>query len=114
MPPPAGENGVHLLAPPRKLRVCDAGIARFVDNVVDFAAERIERCDRPPPLRRQEHEAVVEARPALRRLLPAVFVGAHAGLDTMTRGGKSARHATNGQSTRRSCGRGGKTSPGTG
>ena len=41
-------------------------VGDLVDDVVDFAAERVERGDRAPPLRRQEQEAVVEARAALR------------------------------------------------
>ena len=51
----------------------------LVDDVVDLAAERVQRGDRAPPLRRQEQEAVVEARAALRGLLLAVVVGRHAG-----------------------------------
>jgi hypothetical protein len=37
---PPAKIGVHLLAPPRKLRMRNAGVARFVDNVVYLAAER--------------------------------------------------------------------------
>ena len=74
----AGEHGADLLAPPGELRAGELGIGDFVDDVVDFAAERVERGDRAPPLRRQEQEAVVEARAALRRPLLAVFVGRHA------------------------------------
>ncbi len=39
-----------------------AGSVDFVDDVVDLAAEGVERGDRAPALRRQEQEAVVEAR----------------------------------------------------
>ena len=68
------------LPPPRELDARDVRLAHLVDDVVDFAAERVQRGDRAPARRRQEQEAVVEARAALRRLLLAVFVGRHATL----------------------------------
>jgi hypothetical protein len=49
----------------------------MVDGIVDLAAERVQRGDRPAPLVRQEQEAVVEAGAALNGLLLAVFVGRH-------------------------------------
>ena len=60
----AGEGCCDLLAPPVQLGRCHAGIGDFVDDVVDLAAERIERGDRGAPRRRQEQEGVVEARAA--------------------------------------------------
>ena len=72
-----------------------AGIGHLVDDVVDFAAERIERGDRAAARRRQEQEAVVEARAALRGLLLAVLVGCHA---AALREGTSAWYATAHQS----------------
>ena len=73
----AGEDLRDFLPPPRELRARHARIGHFVDDVVDLAAERVQRGDRAPARRRQEQEAVVEARPALRRLLLAVLVGRH-------------------------------------
>jgi hypothetical protein len=60
----AVEMAAISVAPPGELGARDAGVAAFVDDVVDFAAERVERGDRAAPLRRQEQEAVVEARAA--------------------------------------------------
>ncbi len=53
-------------------------IRNLVDDIVDLAAERVERRDRAAPLGRQEQEAVVEARAAAGRLLLAVLVRRHA------------------------------------
>ena len=104
------ERARDLLAPPRELRARDGRIRHLVDDVVDLAAERVERGDRAAPRRRQEHEAVVEARAALRRLLLAVLVGCHA---AALREGTSAWYATAHQSRARSTGRRANTSPST-
>ena len=74
----AVERARDLLPPPRELGARDVRVGHLVDDVVDLAAERVERRDRAAPWRRQEQEAVVEARAALRRLLLAVLVGRHA------------------------------------
>ncbi len=111
----AREHGADLAAPPGELRAGEVRIGRLVDDIVDFAAERVERGDRAPPLRRQEHEAVVEARAALRGSLLAILVGRHAtppGWATRwRRGGNIASRATRAQSVRESFGRRRKTSP---
>ena len=54
-----------------------SGSLDLVDDVVDLAAERVQRDDPAAPFRRQEQEAVVEARAAVRGLLLAVVVGRH-------------------------------------
>ena len=96
--------------PPCELGVGHVGVADLVDDVVHFAAERVERRDGAPPRRRQEHEAVVEAGPAGRCLLLAVLVGRHA---AAAFAGTTARHATTIQSRVASTGRRAKTSPST-
>src|SRR5690348_7021025 len=57
----AGEKIRHLVAPPGQLCSSNLRIEAFVDDVVDFAAEGIERRDRAPALRGQEEKGVVEA-----------------------------------------------------
>ena len=104
------ERARDLLPPPRELRARDGGIRHLVDDVVDLAAERVERGDRAAARRRQEQEAVVEARAALRGLLLAVLVGCHA---AAIRAGTSAWYATAHQSRARSTGRRANTSPST-
>src|SRR6266536_3006096 len=106
----AGERGTDYIAPPPELRPGDAGVYRLVDDVVDLAAERVERRDGASAFGRQEQEAVIEARAALRRFLLAVLVGGHCSAPILAassrrRGGKSARHATRAQSARVSVGR---------
>ena len=71
------ERRADLGAPPAKLDPRHPRVADFVDDVIDLAAECIQRRNGAPLIGRQETEAVVEARPALRRLLRAVFVGTH-------------------------------------
>ena len=44
----AGEDRGDLAAPPGELDARDAGIGDLVDDVVDFAAERVQRGDRAP------------------------------------------------------------------
>ena len=73
----AVERAGDLLPPPRELGLRDVRVVHFVDHVVDLAAERVQRGDRAPPRRRQEQEAVVEARAARRGLLLAVLVRGH-------------------------------------
>ena len=63
----AGVRGDDLGAPPRELAARDARVGDLVDDVVDFAAERVQRGDRASPFGRQEQEAVVEARAAAAR-----------------------------------------------
>ncbi len=75
----AGEEVRDLGAPPRELGAGDPDVAHLVGDVVHLAAESVERRDRAPLLRRQEEEAVVEARAARGRFLLAVFVGRHWG-----------------------------------
>src|SRR5439155_6715364 len=71
-----GEIG-DLGAPPRELGARYLRIRRFVDHIVYFPAEGVERSDGAPPLRREEQERVVEARAARGRFLLAVLVGGH-------------------------------------
>ena len=88
----------------------------LVDDVVDFAAEGVQRRDRAAPLRRQEQEAVVEARAALRGLLLAVLVGRHRGGRCTPASAVAATRANRGRAApdapgrrrrrRRRCGRG--------
>ena len=77
-------------------------VADLVDDVVDFAAKRIEGRDRRPPGRRQEQESVVEARAAagglvlhilLRRMVgrPAQRQSRHAGRTHAERRASSQR-----------------------
>jgi hypothetical protein len=49
----------------------------FIDDVIDFAAEGVERGDRATLVRRQEEKAVVEAGTAAGGFLLAIFVGGH-------------------------------------
>src|SRR5687768_7478177 len=67
----------YLGPPPRELGARDLGVAHLVGDVVDLAAEGVERGDRAAPLGREEQEAVVEARAALGGFLLAVVVGVH-------------------------------------
>src|SRR5688572_516862 len=67
----------YLVAPPRELRAGDRRVGALVHHVVHFAAERIERRDRPPALRRQEQEAVIEARAAGGGFLLAILMRVH-------------------------------------
>ena len=46
----AVERARDLRAPPRELGARDGRVGHFVDDVVDLAAERVERGDRAPPL----------------------------------------------------------------
>ena len=45
----AGVDGVDFGAPPGELHAGDVGVGHFVDDVVDLAAERVERADRRAP-----------------------------------------------------------------
>src|SRR5690606_9418125 len=67
----------HFVAPPGKRFRRYARIAAFIDDVVDLAAESVERGDGAALFRWQEEERVVEAGTALGRFLLAVFVGRH-------------------------------------
>ena len=94
-------------SPPRcaTRRACAAascGVASLVDHVVHLAAERVQRGDGAPALRRQEEEAVVEARAARGGLLLAVFVGRHSGPDAEHAAASRTRAAPGGGGTRRS------------
>ena len=81
------EERRDLAAPPLELRLGHRRVADLVHDVVDFAAEGVDRGDRAAPLGRQEQERVVEARAAGRGLALAVLVGRHAASGT----GRSAR-----------------------
>ena len=111
----AGEHGADLLPPPGELRARELRVGDLVDDVVDLAAERVERGDRAPPLRRQEQEAVVEARAALRRLCwqysSGVMRRLRDGRGDAGAEGRRASRATRAQSVRESFGRRRKTSP---
>ena len=87
------------------------GSRHFVDDVVDLAAERVERGDRAAPRRRQEQEAVVEARAALRGLLLAVLVGRHAAAALRARTTSASRTRRRTSRASRSTGRRANTSP---
>ena len=54
-----------------------AALEQYCHRVVHFAAEGVQRGDRAAPLRRQEQEAVVEARSAGGGLVLAVLVRGH-------------------------------------
>src|SRR5437867_5309666 len=75
-----------LVAPPRELEPRDAWIGNLVDGVVDLTAERIQRGDRAPLLRRQKAKAVVEARAALGSFLLTIGVRRHRSIDECRRG----------------------------
>ena len=96
-PPPGELGGGHRL------------VADLVDDVVDLAAEGIERGDRAAPFRRQEQEAVVEARAAARRLVLAVLVRRHERLACLARQ-VSALRSRAGASRQPSLGRAAATS----
>jgi len=72
-----GEGAGNLVAPPCELGARYFGIRALVHYVIHFAAERVKRGDRAPPLRRQEQEAVIKARSALRSLVLTVLFGRH-------------------------------------
>src|SRR5262249_31294622 len=94
-----GEQIRHLRAPPRELRRGDLRIHAFVDHVVDFPAEGVERRDGAAALHGKEEERVVKAGAAGGSFLLAILVGRHA-----------ARSSTRGQSKAPSTGRRRKTS----
>src|SRR2546426_12195898 len=58
----AGIEIGDLGAPPRELRRRQLRIGGFVDDVVDFPAEGVQRGDGAAPLAREEQERIVEAR----------------------------------------------------
>src|ERR1022692_6972 len=101
----AAEDRGDLRAPPFELDPSDCRIEGLVDRIVDFAAERIERDNRAPPLGRQEAKAVIEARAARGVLLFAISVGVHEDQ------GNKARADIAAQSPRDSIGRWRNTSP---
>jgi hypothetical protein len=70
-------NALDFLAPPGELGRGDGNVVAFVDDVIDFAAEGVERHDGAPALDGQEQEAVVEGGAAGGALLLAVLVGIH-------------------------------------
>ena len=72
-----GIDALDFLPPPEELGMRDSRLVYAVDNVVDFAAERIECGDATSLVRRQKQEAVIETGAALRHLLAAVIVGRH-------------------------------------
>src|SRR5205085_4107104 len=89
----------EFITPPRKFRGGDLRIEAFVDDVVDLAAEGIERGDRATALRRKEEKGVIEAGAARRGFLLTIIVGRH-----------TARARSSGQSKARRTGRRRKTS----
>src|SRR5439155_3369683 len=98
----SAEHCSDFATPPRELEPRDARIGDFVDDVVDFAAECIQRDDRAPSLRRKKAEAVVEARAAARGFFFAVGIRSHR---------VSADAVIAAQSRPESCGRWRKMSP---
>jgi hypothetical protein len=52
-------------------------IAALIDNVIDLAAESVQRRNCLPPLRGQEKKAVVKAGAALRCFLLAILFRRH-------------------------------------
>ena len=64
-------------APPGEPDARQLRVGAFVDDVIHLPAEGVERGDGAAARWRQEEEAVIEAGPALRRLLLAVFVRCH-------------------------------------
>ncbi len=73
----AGKSAGDLLAPPGELGPGEIGVAALIHHVVHLPTVGVEGGDRAAFFRRQEQEAVVEARAALRRLVLAILVGAH-------------------------------------
>ena len=73
----AGIELGDFLPPPGELGARNLQVLALIDDVVDLPAKGVERGDRPPPVRGQEHEAVVEARSARSGLLLAVFFRSH-------------------------------------
>ena len=72
-----GEHPLDLRPPPGHFHARRLGLRDFVDDVIHFPAERVQRRNRAAPLFGQEQEAVVEARPARGGLLLAVLIGIH-------------------------------------
>ena len=52
---------VDFATPITKFALRNGGVANLIDNVVHFAAKRVERSNGPPTIGRQEAERVVEA-----------------------------------------------------
>src|SRR5260370_8812974 len=65
----AGEKIRNLRAPPGELGRGELRVGGLVDDVIDLAAEGVQRRDRAPALGRQEEKREVEARSALARFL---------------------------------------------
>src|SRR4051812_3218351 len=107
-------NPCDLPTPPRELCARNIDIAAFVYDIIDFTTESVERGDCAAPRRRQEQEAVVKTRAALRRFFLAIFVGSHSNVlcsSVRDRGRAITAWAViNNQSCGRSTGRESKTS----
>ncbi len=76
----------ELIAPPGQLLIGHAGVLGVVHDIVDLPAPGIEGGNGPPPLGRQEQEAVIEAGAALRGFFLAILIGRHAGLGSVNWG----------------------------
>ena len=63
--------------PPVEFGAGHTRVACLIDHIIDFAAKRIQRSDRPASLRRQKEKTVVEARAAASGLVLAVLVRGH-------------------------------------
>ncbi len=70
-------DALDLLPPPGELGRGQRDIVAFVDHVIHFAAEGVQRHDGLPALGGQEQEAVIEGGAAGGALLLAVLVGSH-------------------------------------
>ena len=100
----AVEGARDLLPPPRELGVRDAGVGDLVDDIVDFAAERIERGDRAPALAGAGRGSC--SRSSSRFARPSAGSIRRASCGVRRRAGDpSARQATAHQSRARSTGR---------
>ena len=100
------EDRRDLAAATRRASLRPRRVGALVDDVVHLAAERVERGDRAPPLRRQEQEAVVEARAAAAR--PCCWQYSSG---VIADSAVPARHSMRSQSEPRSTGRWRNTSP---
>src|SRR5690606_37808239 len=71
------EQPLDLAAPPAELHARDIRVVDLVDDVVDLAAERVQRGDAVAFARRQELEREIEARAAARDFVAAIFDRRH-------------------------------------
>ena len=72
-----GKSLADFLRPPGELGGGDAGLAHFIDDIIDLAAKRIKRGDSGAALFGEEEEGVIKAAARLRGFLLNVLLGCH-------------------------------------